>query len=998
MKSSYYSSFGDQENAARVLMSTDGGLTFSDISQGLPAFPVTDLVCVPGEEDEMFLANDVNVYYTNKNLNNVWSLYDNGLPTGMMRDLEYHYKDRKLFVATTGRGIWETELPCDSISSTPTTISGNVLWESDRSPYGHIIIPANCTLTIRNCQIRMRDNRFIAVERGGLLILEDATLTSCSNNTQWSGIMVWGNSSIQTQSYAPYGNFGKVVMHQSIIENAKNGVILCKLDYSTLAIDYSTCGGIIEANYTIFKNCRKSIAFMKHPAPNYNATLLRCDFINTRPNSSAAPVFVSLWGVKNVLFQGCTFTNIDTAEFYKMRGVYSIDATYKFINYGTFNSFTNLAYGIQVENSISTHHIEVDKCKFINCARGVFWSNANFSRVTNSKFEIRRYDQNIVYSNCIEPNRFGDNYGIYSDFSNAFTIEENVFTSYGGGIGNYVNALGYDRQNGCVIRNNYGYADELYRNEFKELLLGVKSVGINREMMSTTIPNPMFEYMVQEKGLQILCNTFDLLIPYTDIGILGLVAKDQGINTPFNKVGAGNMFKSNGISSLGKNICYIPDYPGLDTIMGYSLTILNDSMNHLFYLHDIGSAMKPTQLQFVNLDTIFADHTTATFNIFNSTQTCPNRLNSGGNGPPFPWDAISVYNDSISVGTTLLSTGDSDGLIDAIDNESIEDAKELLDAASPYLSDRVLTHIIDQAYIEYASEWKDVLVNNSPLASHIYPLTFEVEMPSEARDELAEAQIEYFSPRDYLKAMITHYKDSVDLHLKKSSEYIFPRVGISTTSRDSLLALYEKDRSVHAILKRIDFCLYTDEYAQYEQLIDTLEGADSVIYHDLAEILRNLSSVYNSPEGITAIDPSMKTTLEEYVEDRKPFYERLENILIATGNKIRCYPDITIKYGVGGSAFRHAFPDASLRVALDEGWNIFPNPSDGEIFEYLKTDKNIEYEVNLFDLSGKKVFAISRSSSNRRHNLPTDKLSSGVYFAKVQTKDGRHFTQKLLLR
>jgi hypothetical protein len=171
-----------------------------------------------------------------------------------------------------------------------------------------------------------------------------------------------------------------------------------------------------------------------------------------------------------------------------------------------------------------------------------------------------------------------------------------------------------------------------------------------------------------------------------------------------------------------------------------------------------------------------------------------------------------------------------------------------------------------------------------------------------------------------------------------------------------------------------------------------------IIFYDLAEILRDLTSVYNSTEGIMSLSPAMKGSMEAYVEDQKPFYERFENILIATGNRTRCYPDITIKYGVGGSAFRHAFPDGYLRVALEEGWNVYPNPSDGEIFEYLKTDKNIEYEVNLFDLSGKKVFAISRSSSNRRHNLPTDKLSSGVYFAKVQTKDGKHFTQKNLLQ
>jgi hypothetical protein len=140
------------------------------------------------------------------------------------------------------------------------------------------------------------------------------------------------------------------------------------------------------------------------------------------------------------------------------------------------------------------------------------------------------------------------------------------------------------------------------------------------------------------------------------------------------------------------------------------------------------------------------------------------------------------------------------------------------------------------------------------------------------------------------------------------------------------------------------------------------------------------------------------STSDYYVEDCKPFYERFENILIATGNKTRCYPDITIKYGVGGAAFKHEFPDASLRVYLVEGWNAYPNPSEGELFELLKSEQDEPYEITIFDITGKLVSRISRQTSNRKYWISTEELPKGIYFAQVNTNSGKAYTHKLILK
>lgn len=114
------------------------------------------------------------------------------------------------------------------------------------------------------------------------------------------------------------------------------------------------------------------------------------------------------------------------------------------------------------------------------------------------------------------------------------------------------------------------------------------------------------------------------------------------------------------------------------------------------------------------------------------------------------------------------------------------------------------------------------------------------------------------------------------------------------------------------------------------------------------------------------------------IADRKPFYERFENILISRGDRTRCYPDITIKYGLGGTAFKHEFPDASLRVYLVEGWNVYPNPSEGELFEFLKSEQDESYKISLYDITGKLVSNISRQISNRKYLITTDDLPKEI--------------------
>lgn len=113
-------------NTNRILLSDDGGSSWTDYSSGLPNLPVNCIKYYKGSNlDEIFIGNDVGVFYRSNQLNQ-WIGYSNNLPVSIVSDIEINYKSETIRAATFGRGIWESPLPCknDNIFSEASESKG----------------------------------------------------------------------------------------------------------------------------------------------------------------------------------------------------------------------------------------------------------------------------------------------------------------------------------------------------------------------------------------------------------------------------------------------------------------------------------------------------------------------------------------------------------------------------------------------------------------------------------------------------------------------------------------------------------------------------------------------------------------------------------------------------------------------------------------------------------------------------------------------------------
>ena len=413
--------------------------------------------------------------------------------------------------------------------STPTTISGNVTWNTPRRVFDQVTVGGGATLTITNTTIRFANLTHlndwndlaanpatglvaprIVVHPTGTLIIDNATLTGlneCGRDFMWEGIQVWGNrNSIPTHQ-------GKVILKNATIEHAKIGVLANHALYNSrgnLAPDKATFGGgtIQSLSGTTFLNCRRSIHFSSYPFSEANAGLTESRVDNTtflctapmvnpnyryvyKPNDPFGDLvgeplgnnsFVSLWNTHGVSLRRNTFTNTyPFPEPLSGVGVTSDDASY-FLDrgcevltqnscVGAKNIFTGLRYGVRATAWSRVNAVSINGCEFNSCSRSIFLAAVDHARITNNEFDIGLTDPNA--------------YGVYLLNCSDYQVEENSFSAT-------------SPHSGMWISNTTPNANtnEIYRNTFSDLGFSTIGEGYNQGSQGP-------------EGLKIRCGTYN---------------------------------------------------------------------------------------------------------------------------------------------------------------------------------------------------------------------------------------------------------------------------------------------------------------------------------------------------------------------------------------------------------------------------------------------------------------------------------------------------------
>ena len=332
-----------------------------------------------------------------------------------------------------------------------------------------------------------------------------------------------------------------VLRNGAVIENA-----LCGIRTGAPGDTSNTStGGIVHASDATFRNCAKSVAFLPY-ADTVSGTTIRnnfsgfsnCTFTVDDNNLFAAndtsfDTHVSLWDVRGVSFEGCTFNNATTAMTYD-RG-YAIkaeDAGFSIstlcdtvytepsadcqcpADKATYSQFGGFLTAISANTTGNTYYVSVDEAQFSNNGTGVSFSGNGHVAVTRNDFNMNSL-----------PGTLMEGTGLSLNGCTGYLVEENNFRRRVlSGIFPFV---------GISVENSGTAANSLYRNSFLRLNKAVRVTGTNGEYHNAV-------------GLECTCNTFsgdqyDIYVSaYSDM------AQQQGSAS----VGADNSFTGTTASSF----------------------------------------------------------------------------------------------------------------------------------------------------------------------------------------------------------------------------------------------------------------------------------------------------------------------------------------------------------------------------------------------------------------------------------------------------------------
>lgn len=110
-----YVTLSGYSSGNKVYASSNGGVSWTNYSTGIPNLPVNCIVFKKNSAQALYIGTDVGVYYREASMSQ-WLFYSNGLPNIVVDELEIFYPTGKLRAATYARGVWETDLYSDPAS------------------------------------------------------------------------------------------------------------------------------------------------------------------------------------------------------------------------------------------------------------------------------------------------------------------------------------------------------------------------------------------------------------------------------------------------------------------------------------------------------------------------------------------------------------------------------------------------------------------------------------------------------------------------------------------------------------------------------------------------------------------------------------------------------------------------------------------------------------------------------------------------------------------
>ncbi len=968
--------------AFRVLRSTDGGESFIDYSEGLPAIPLERLLTIDSENELIFCGTSAGVYYRTASMSQ-WECFSNGLPRVMITGMKYDYCNNMLYVSTYGRGLWKTPVNLTVQNTFIVEINENTLWDTDRVMHDNVLIAAGNTLTI-TAKVEMGKMKTIRIEPNARLVVDGGHITNFCNS-RWAGIEVHGVTDEHQYAHSggQYHQGRAIFKNGAVIENAWQGVM------NWNPADWGSRGGIIQATNTTFRNNRIDAIFMsyqnfaptgeivKRPEQSFFRLCnfdLNDDYLDD-PNQIPPRPRITMWRTDRLRIQGCNFTNSQTVDASENRSkaILSHDANYLVTEYCASltylcpeqnnipNRFTGWHKAIEALETTSSRPIQVRNSVFDENMIGVELGGADFSQIYKNIFNLGGHP--VPYEN--EPTIDDENHlGIFSNETYHFSIEENTLTRPAEGAP-------YEGH-GVLVFNSQGANNVVYNNDLSNLKTGINGWQVNRNINTEGGAQPYYA------GLQYICNQNQQNDGDFEVSRTG-IESDFGWNNNGIRLGQGSSNPPRAAANT-----FSAGNP--DPLVFTHFTINSYGIYGYFHFGSGGPSTNeigPGDMGIIPI---------------NTTNNCPSNyttgIQTGLTGKTQLLQKKAEYEGMLYAYNQIIDNGNTPATVTEVELTWPQQAWQLRDQLmqrAPYNSETVLIAAIDRNIMPHAMLLEVLLANPDALRSGNVIRRAETvpspPMPQYMIDLLWAAR-----NQSTLRTAMESTMAELHMEVERSQKIIITQKAFADSTYsapDSTLYYLSKVKTVEGNYSRAAALAERHQYAQAIALVDSMLINYRLSTERIAEMaaLKNLYGLLSSAHGggktIANLSPTEISSLRNIAENSTA------GLAAKKAQNALCF-HYQICYDAQGQPKNNAAPHKPQStyeelLARLNTVTAYPNPSDQYVtIAYTLLHAKEATQLLVYDTQGRQIESRQLGEAYEGQQLiDTSKMADGVYLFQI---------------
>jgi hypothetical protein len=863
-----------------------------------------------------------------------------------------------------------------------TQIFGNVTWSSDMYIDQYIYVNFDAVLNINNgAHISFAPFAGIIVRPGGTLnVTNNAVLSGiipCQK--MWQGVTVEGNSLIAHPSYfnISHPDHGLIRVANATIRDARTAIYagFMRRKSPFLPILSNTFGGIVLASNATFLNNIVAVKIDGELPKANRSSLNRCRFIYDHQAFYDAfalnngVVFVSFDNSYGVKIAGCYFENEVLSTLIEQQrgyGILSNNAGFTVSRacnilspiggegcVGDKNTFKGLSYGIYASGINSLRkRVEIDQAVFEENFRGIYLRGQQFPVVTRNTFKVG----NLSYLPNL-PLDMTNPYGLYLDYCDDYTIEENEFYN-SAAQGSLYNTYG------MVVRNTGAEANEIYRNVFHHSGIGMAAFG-----------EP--EHNSNEQ-LQIKCNDFIENIAISDFisgSTNSKIADPQGFCTPIPTTPAGNTFSYSSAALFW-------DFYAWDHRTVYKHHDLTLSNTDIFPRQQV---ITPDECALVR---------------YTPEDACPTRFGGGGGGVIGIKDRIARNGEKLHEAQQLIDGGNTQQLLDLIVTGNAGQVKNTLLQYAPYLSNVVLITYVQST--PPAGNLKEVVLANAPVADAVMETIIQQQLPKGIMNEINAMQTGV-SPRKAVDEQISYYGGQWSMAISDLAlHYLNDTL---QNNLDSVIMVLQMEQGPGVQKQLAAAFTENKQFEEARQTIGNLDNDEFEIFKQVQKLLIDFDEQQIEYTNISISSDTVQsfwiyasdTTRKGYVEARG-----ILQLLVDTVYFPEYFDPLPVFSGLAKmfdtTQPNNKAPKMAQTIVTDTittySLTNYPNPFTGGTT--IQVESPAKGKIKVFDIMGRELMSIPTTEGIFITEINDHQLQQGTYYYSLIINNAVVLTQKMI--